>query len=940
MIVIKHKGRSVERRRWKNIPLSWKSTVPSGLRREMKKRFRSPNEFLIMVLRNQAQAWNLPRTVSGKANLSYTNHCSPHQRKHPGYVHPYELFRPSLQFYLAKHLRLVYKKKVPRWNTPIASKVQDWLRRQGYNEDDFRIWGRILTAESAVQSADILLAGRIDDLVISKPVPVWVTCLLCRRMDFSAPAIRRLLMYATSHVLVDSNRSDSALQGVVATDEKTFFLICIRLLRKARILHPESIQQITNLVVTRINPSQIGTIREGSSRKPVNEDRVRKRRVQLILLYNRMLSLLSLPTSLRPYVSADIQLRAQFDILRRMSEYQPPMVITQMGYRSVARVQLAHLKTKEERKWAELKSPSWPPWKEDRNAMDSEIGPDYGVSRAAQTIIRMREAGYPTYGWDRIIQLFAGWDSDGSPVVQNRIILPRIQHALVSALNEEHILKDFLCFRDVDHEIWAARVRTTRTVEESWAIFLAYEAVKVHKHQMRVTVYQALFERIIGARKLEAQARNETEESIENQGEMKEKLAGDRREALPTPESPHERLDPRLQPPSVDELFDRMVSRRIHLNNKCLAYLIQTARQLSQALEYIQASRDKRVHALLQLNITKQQVQAVPERVFNSYIAILLKNFSVPDMYHKKEDAQSGDGRPLIHRAISLMDLRNSKYRPGWNRILLAIHKFDVRRNGNGTTDIMRQTLKVLERAGVELDAEGFQSVCLSFRFNAAIRKDRIAQQSEEVLEEEKLDDAWAHHLRHNEVDSKYLRALFNKLVGLDDLARLKPYQKLVVNDESAGFTDCTLSVPAPTILHVYIRALGTMGDYEGLLSIAKFMHDHFADLMHHCNNELNGHVRLRRAIIALRVFLERRFNLENPLEEQELSNEGQQDWRIDDTTQSVANRTTERLEPAPEELIMLVREKVESFPGHFGYWPDEEEMREYVRVGQAAKTI
>ncbi|EKG16614.1 hypothetical protein MPH_06195 [Macrophomina phaseolina MS6] len=935
IILIKHKGWSTERRRWKEIPSSWKSTVASGSRREAKKRFRSPNEFLLRVLRRQGHAWNIPRTFSGKANLSYASPGSPHDREHPRYVHPYEMFRPSLQFYLATYLGLVLKKKKPKWDTPVAPKVLNWLRRQGYDEDDFRIWGRILAAETATESTNILLAGTVDGLAISKPVPIWVACLLCRRMDFSAPAIRRLLMYAESHVVTCSKGSASAFQGAVTADEKTFFLICIRLLRKARILHPESIEHITHLVVTRINPSHIGTNRVDASAKPLNEEKLRKRRVQLTLLYNRMLSLLALPTSLRPYVSAALQLRAQFDVLRRMSEYQPPMAITQMGYRSVARVQLAHLKTKDERKWGELKSASWPPWKEDRTAMDSQIGPEDGVSRAAQTIIRMCEAGYPSYGWDRIVQLFAGWDADGSPVIQNRIILPRIQSALVSALKEEDLPRDFPCFRDVDHEIWAARVRTTRTVEESWAIFLAYDAIKVQRQQMRISVYLAMFERIVGARKLAAQALNKHRESKGVQHEQKDELPGDRREALPTPESPHERLDPRLQPPSVDELFGQMLSRNIYPNNRCLAYLIQTAQKYSRALEYIQASRDKRVHALLQLHITEREIQAVPKPVFNSYIDLLTRNFPITDKYHSRKGAPPGDGRPLIHRAIALMDLRRSRYRPAWNRILLAIHKFDVRRNGNGTTDLMRQTLKVLERAGVELDAEGFQSVCLSFRFNAATRGERMAQQTEESL-----DDAWAHHLHQNEVDSRYLRSLFNKVVGLDDLTQLRSYLATGVDHSYSGIVDGSLSVPAPAILHDYIRALGMMGDYEGLLSIATFVHDNFPRLMYHCDNELNGQVRLRRAIVALRVFLERRFELDEPSDQQALSQARPEYWWTDENSDHGAEAVPRKMEAAPEELIMLVREKVEQLPKGFGRWPTEEEMWEYVQFGKAAKSI
>lgn len=899
--------------RWEEIPLNWKSVTP-GSKRERKGRFRSPNEFLIQVLRGQSDAWDLPRVVAGKANLSYASPFSPHAPEHPGYFHPFEKFRPSQQYYLARYIEVVHRKESANWETPLDPKVKRWLRRQGYSEVDFRIWGKILTADDTKKAAVALLEGGIDGLVVKRPVPVWVACLLLRRKGLSDAAVQTLLVYAEQYVNVGPDR---AFQGVISTDEKTSFILCLRLLRQARIVCPSSIQQITNLVVARINPSHVGTIREEASDRPVDQERLRKRRTRLTFFYNRVLTLLSLPTSIRPYVSAADQLRAQFDVLRRMSEYQPPLVISQEGYRAVARLQLAHLKSREERKWAELKSNSWPPWKEDRTAMDSLIGPDDGVSRAGQTIMRMSEAGYPAFGWDKVINLFAGWDSDGSPVIQNRFILPRIQNALVSALNEKKMPNEFPCVRDVDHQIWAARVRTTRTVEESWAIFLAYEAVKVWNVQRRLPVYMALFERILGVQKLNLRRRRRSGDSDLNSVEKENELPGDAREALPTPTSPHERLDPRLQPPSFDELFNRMTGAGIYADNACVAYLVRTASRFSRGLDFIRASRDLSVRAMLDHDITEQWVKAAPEDVFNAYVYLLCRFCWVPDKYHRTNTwPHTGDRRPLIHRALALMDRRKSTNRPGWNRILSAVHKFDTKRGGSGTTELMRQTLKVMEGGGVELDAEGFEIVCLSFRFQTATREARIAQQLEESF-----DDVWGNHFAHNHADSLYLRMLFGKVVGLDNLNYLRAAANRDGGEVDAD-PDRFLAVPSPSVMHNYIRALGTMGDHEGLLSIATFMHDHVEGLLDHCENELNGHFRLRRAVVALRVFVERSW--EEPRQQQQLvaSEDG------------AAEPVSEGMQPAPEELVMLVKEKVEAAAVSLGYWPSDDEVGEYVQWG------
>lgn len=919
--------------------------MPLGRRREMQRRTRSPTEHLALVLGEHSCAWDPRRVRPGKANLSYAAPYSPHKHEHPGYFHPFEKFRPSLQFYLSRYLRKVYRNGTPDWDTPIYGRVRNWLERQNYTVNDFRIWGKILTADKALDATKALLDGKFGDITLPKPVPVWIITLLCRRNDLSAQDVRHLMAYVERMVTVKSEPAHDTSADRLATDEKTFVLICIRLLRKARIVHPESIENVANLIATRINPSHVGTARELPSSTPVNEEKWEKRRIYLAFLYNRILTLISYPTHIRPYVYAALQLRAQFDIIRRMSEYQPPLTITQMGYRAMARVQLMQMKTEDERRWAELKSTSWPPWKEDRTAMDSDIGPERGISRAGQMILRMNEAGYPSFGWDRIIQLYSGWDPDGSPVIQTRMILPRIQNAMVSALNEGMMPREFPCLQDIDHGIWAARVRTTRTVEESWAIFLAYEdtadealrkrAVQKRPLLKRREVYLAMFERLIGSRKLASRDRRGIVALRPGYVEMKEEMPGDRMEALPTPDSPHERLDPRLQLPSVDELLERMISKRIYPSNSCLAVLLRIVPRLERGLETMLTSRDKRVRALLLLEITEQQIEDVPEQVFNAYIQLLCRYFSIPDWYHYVDGAPKGDGRILLHRAIALMDRRKSTYRPGWNSILHAVHRFDSRRRGNGTSELMRQTLKVLDRAGVELEEEGLHTVCLSFSLSAMIRRNRIitAQDREEGL----LEDAQAHHFQHNVDDSHFLRSLFNRVVGQDTLAHNEP-QLATVGDREPVTARKALSVPRPATLHAYIRALGIMGDYEGLLSVASFMHDNVSGLLQHCDNELNGYVRLRRAIVALRCFLERSW--EEQSEQQALPAISDALSELDELAQSADQEDKTTGEPAPEELIMLVRDKVESLAAKWGHWPSDGEVEEYVGWGQTLKSL
>ncbi|KAJ9624105.1 hypothetical protein H2203_005554 [Taxawa tesnikishii (nom. ined.)] len=177
-----------------------------------------------------------------------------------------------------------------------------------------------------------------------------------------------------------------------------------------------------------------------------------------------------------------------------MATHDPPLVINREGYRGVIRVQLARKKTAEEEEWAQLKSPSWPPWKEERTGMDAYIGVERGISRAGEVLARMQEAGYPLEEWEYVAQIYAGWDTDRSPTIQTRTIAPAPFSQNVKA------------------QIWAARIDSTRTVYEAWACFLACEEESI---KLRQEVYFAMFQKLTSESKRRQQALKEGTEAGE-----------------------------------------------------------------------------------------------------------------------------------------------------------------------------------------------------------------------------------------------------------------------------------------------------------------------------------------------------------------------------------------------------------------------------------------
>ena len=199
--------------------------------------------------------------------------------------------------------------------------------------------------------------------------------------------------------------------------EHTIVVMVIRFLRHARNVLPEACVSITAMLTKHVNGQRSGS--PTASRKPPPIAR-------LTFLYNSMLSLLALPSSVSPFLSTSAQQRAQYNILRTMNEFDPPLAIDREGYRAVIRVQIANKKTSQERDWAYLKARSWPPWKEDKDGNDVEKGPEYGMSQASQVMKQLEEAGYAVHPWELSADILAGWDTDRSPYVFEHLIAPSV----------------------------------------------------------------------------------------------------------------------------------------------------------------------------------------------------------------------------------------------------------------------------------------------------------------------------------------------------------------------------------------------------------------------------------------------------------------------------------------------------------------------------------
>lgn len=286
-------------------------------------------------------------------------------------------------------------------------------------------------------------------------IPPFLLLFILRLPNLPSTTLRVLLPYITA-TLVPAPFSSG--------DTKTPLVLLIRLLRHARAVYPSALPHIANLIATHLHPA---------SHPPIPNSR-------LTATYNRLLSLFSLPTQDRPFKSVPLLQRSQFLLLRKMAFLDLP--ITREGYRALTSVQLAHRKTASEIALSRSLASTWPPWPTVRDGHAASISVTIRpLSRAAQVLQQMVEAGYAWQGWETEAAVLAGTDTDASPTIQTRTFYHGRRNTTAAS----------------PCALWAVRVRATRTVEEAWCVFLAATEAR----ELAPEVWEEMFAKLLAAAK-------------------------------------------------------------------------------------------------------------------------------------------------------------------------------------------------------------------------------------------------------------------------------------------------------------------------------------------------------------------------------------------------------------------------------------------------------
>ena len=765
------------------------------------------------------------------------------------------------------------------------------LHEKGHEVEDVMTWSWIVTSKSADRAVKRLFAISSHLSNVGRtPVPLFIFLLILRSRNISATGLKLLMNMLWTRAPIPGVHHPPSLHQIQVSEQSAVILI-VRLIRHARKAWPEAFPEIVSLMTQLIGHSDRGTL-------PMKPERAQR----LCHIHNRILTLLSLPTSANPFRAVAIQQQAQFRLLRRMNQFEPQLPVTREGFRALAKVQVAHKKTDKERRWARFKALGWPPWKDDKSGIDADSGSIGSMSRAVDVLSRMGESGYNSLIWEKQARVLAGWDTDRSPTIQRRKLVERPPLIRSITSLDAGISAD----PDREHEIWAARISATRTVKEAWACFCSFEKQcasdgfdPLRQTPSRLAPWHAMFERLFYA------ARDIPGDHVD---------PGDGKETYPEPTSPRDFLYVPSEPPSVGELFNKMTTKGLRPAGRLLADLIDHSSTIPEGFKYVSQSLLTEIKRDVLMNAEKyhpayirETISGIPNFLLAAFVRLLTRARSLELELYRPTSAASlsirrsgSSGRirvtPNVY-AAQLVAISETPYLPTWHALFAGLlrqlrkstsKKYSQYNHVYRIWISMQDLLRAMTDAGINVDIS-----CLQV----------IYQISEKVM-------ICSPHLgitpgissaKHiTDAANLTVKRLFHNIVaGHQD----PPSTSWLPLSTEVGL----LTVPSPANLPGLVRVLGIAGDIDGILHLLRWM-SRFADELEAVSKEVsNGQRMFRRTIIAMRVFLER-------------------SWA----------------EPGPGSWVFVsppLREAQQLIQQHqrWGGWPTDREVQDYLKKTKAA---
>ncbi len=724
------------------------------------------------------------------------------------------------------------------------------LQSRGYTTASVQAWASCLLESKSNVAAKIFEPG------MEMP-PLFLVKLFLRRKHIRVLALNTIMI----HLNHRTHSKDICWSSIK--------VLVVRLLRHAREVRPDSIPWIASFFVT--EATRLHKSDNEHHKIPANL------RADLTSFCNTTLLLLSLPGSILPIVFATYQEKAQLQILQYMANASPAIFMNRKGFRSVTRTQLAHVKTIQERQWAELKGPSWPPWKGNRTAMDEDKGYEFGASRASKVLHRMYEAGYSKKTWENMAEIYAGWDVDNSPTIQTRTSVSRFS----SQFSDRKLLRSL---------IWAGRIRATRTRREAWAGFLACEAENPAVHP---EVYLAMFEKLCYSVMKRTPTRESGLESHEQlEQHRRNLLPGDMKEVVPDPESPMHYVHISEPVPTYKQLYQRMYSKLGKPSGRLLALLVETCADFHMIWHMLASNQVAFGHLLAGQHDQDNKVRAMPGYLFAAFIRFLCRFGQleqpindVPSLMPPEKHILrfTGDKQYLLEYAYALLMHYRPQYPPAWTGYIqrLVQHKGRRAEGYIPRYKVLCKLFDALEETDIDIDDELFRMFCTGTFYAAQATKTSLASKEDAQFV---AFTGWSR-----------LRSYFQTLVGAS--AEIK-FSSVIDEKDRMLF----IHIPGPAELHAYVRALGILRDWEGLYSFSIWLAKHHTEVTQRAEARHGGSKLLFSTLVALRAAVEGKFET-----------------------------GTDRSRDGAEGVVDLIKAQIEAVDG-WGGWPSREHVDMYVK--------
>lgn len=732
------------------------------------------------------------------------------------------------------------------------------LELNGFGFPDVICWSSIFCAPSV----DLAIVRFVDlteefrRLPNPRHIPKFVMLQLLRSHTIGRFALRRLVECLLRELQVCHDQSSYKPWHLWITR----VCLVVRLLRHARFSDPSLLREIAMII--RHLFSDYYKI-SGTTQTPEELER-------LAHVQNRFLNLISLPSPKEPFKWSLEQQNAQLAIVRIMAEFKPQLPITREGFRALIKVQLLHKKTADEISWASAKSSSWPPWRQDKMGIQKDHEYPGKESRAMKLLRRMREAGYAHGAWEQSASILAGWDIDKSPTIQTRSILLR---TTMKFLPEE----DAVSYAgDVDHTVWAARVRSTRSQLEAWAAFSAY--VKLTPlTERQCWPYYAMLERLM-VRIIEP----ESVFAIRY-------TPGDLKATFTDPIDPNQRVYVEKRVPTMTQFYRLMLQDGFKPAGPLLCQLIDSATNLQTGIEYVteskfnEVSRDVLLHAeKYPHRVLKQNLNLFRADFLAAFYGLLCRYGSASDP--RLQAPGSLTGEKLAYAPLDSSDRGKTAARDHVRPMVYASHMLQIA--GDRNIDVWNGFLK---GAAMRLEETRQHvtdaSLSVSDAFNT---ESEVLECVKEIFNISGLQrfelnpnlDTFRHMAWLGQVLMSGSRFPSYRLASLVELTKAL-FLNAVYGQNRAQWSDfdmtmSPLSVPEPYDLRHMVRLMLSIHDIKGLLDMIRWLNHHTAIFKPMIADDLEATQtdqdmtttlemsHLRGTLCAIRLFLEGSKGLES----------------------------------------------------------------------------